>query len=367
MDRKGFPAAVLYVICQLGLVFFLYPADLIGSMETGHSLGILLGILVHFLMITIYIKGLNLAKRKDVLEIFSNTSRILAWICLLPVFFYTASAFIITIRAYSEMLILVFLPNTPVWAILLLLITISCIIVLQGIQSMARTALLAGVLFILPIVFVLCLSFQNADWRFALPLVDRYQTFFVSDNLYQTSLSVFAGGFLFLGFLPSSMDIRIRKIWYVNLLMLPMYFLSVYLPLLTFGQASAKLYEFPVLMTIDTLNITWLMFDRATIFFLLSIVGLAILFMGICLWMLGVMMKRAIPLIPTSYIIVGLTVVLFCISVAIPNWVYLRNFQTYLAPLRLYVLLGVPLLTLWLGLRLKRKNSRKTNRKTEVI
>lgn len=50
------------------------------------------------------------------------------------------------------------------------------------------------------------------------------------------------------------------------LLLLPMFLLSVYLPLLTFGQATAELYEFPMLMTIDTVNITWLLFDRITIF-----------------------------------------------------------------------------------------------------
>ena len=51
------------------------------------------------------------------------------------------------------------------------------------------------------------------------------------------------------------------------LLLFPMFLLSVYLPLLTFGHATAELYEFPMLMTIDTVNITWLLFDRITIFF----------------------------------------------------------------------------------------------------
>lgn len=363
MDKNGYQATILYVVCHMGLIFFLYPADLFSSMKMGHWIGISISYGLHIAALYMYLKGLQWGGSRNVVDLFRSGGKLLAWMLLLPAFFYFGIAIIITLRAYSEMLTLVFLSSTPLWAIQLLLIGIALLMAWQGMASMARTGVLMVILFTFPILFVLCFSFQNVDWYYLLPLIDPQQTFhFLAKPDFLVSLFVYAGGFFFLGLLPPSIQISVKKMMLGCLLLLPMFLLSVYLPLLTFGQATAELYQFPMLMTIDTVNITWLLFDRITIFFLLSLMAFALLYLGVTLWVLVTMTKRAVPIIPETYLLIALTVGLFAISLAIPNWDYLKKLQEWIVPLRMYIFLVVPLITFIIGWRHKHQ----ANRTTEV-
>lgn len=358
MDKSGLQATMIYLVSHMGLIFFLYPSDLFGGMETGHWIGILLSYVLHMIAIFLYLKGLQMASHQNILDIFRSAGKVIAWTLLLPAFVYMIIAFTITIRAYSEMITLVFLSTTPVWAIMLLLILIAFLMAWQGIASIARTAVLLVILFSLPILFVLYFSFQNADWYYLLPLIEHNQSFaFVTDVNFQVSLFVYAGGFLFLGFLPPTIHISIKKMMLSVLLLLPMLLIAAYLPLLTFGHSTAKLYEFPVLMTIDTVSVTWLMFDRITIFFLLSLMSFAFLYLGLTLWILVTFSARAVPFIRGPYLLIGLTIGLYTISIAIPNWDSLEYVQIWIIPIRLYNFLILPLLTFILGWRIKRNQT----------
>ncbi|MEK4117892.1 GerAB/ArcD/ProY family transporter [Paenibacillus sp. FSL W8-0919] len=361
MDKSGYQATILYVICHMGLIFFLYPSDLFTAMDMGHWIGIGISYALHTAALYVYLKGLTWTAQKNVVDMFRSIGTFFAWLLLIPVFFYFGIAIIITLRAYSEMLTLVFLSSTPLWAIQLLLIGIAFLMAWQGMASMARTGVLLVILFSFPILFVLCLSFQNVDWYYLLPIIDREQTFhFLIKPDFLVSLFVYAGGFFFLGLLPPSIHISLKKMMLGCLLLLPMFLLSVYLPLLTFGQTTAELYEFPMLMTIDTVNITWLLFDRITIFFLLSLMAFALLYLGVTLWILLTLTKRAIPVIPNLYLLIVLTAGLFAISMAIPNWDFLKKLQGWIIPLRMYIFLIVPLITFIIGWRHKHKASRTT-------
>ncbi|MFG1732958.1 GerAB/ArcD/ProY family transporter [Paenibacillus sp. 843] len=366
MDKSGYHATILYVVCHMGLIFFLYPSDLFSGMKMGHWIGISISYALHAVALFMYIKGLQWAAQRNVVnivDVFRSAGKYLAWIFLLPAFFYFGIAIIITLRAYSEMLNLVFLSTTPLWAIQLLLIAIAFLMAWQGMASMARTSILLVILFTFPIIFVLCFSFQNLDWYYLMPIIDPEQSFqFLAKPDFLVSLFVYAGGFFFLGLLPPSIHISIKKMMLGCLLLLPMFLLSVYLPLLTFGQATAELYQFPMLMTIDTVNITWLLFDRVTIFFLLSLMAFALLYLGVTLWVLVTLTKRAAPMIPNIYLLIALTAGLFAISIAIPNWDFLKKLQVWIIPLRLYIFLVLPLITFIIGWRHKHK----ANRATEV-
>ncbi|MCM3257368.1 spore germination protein [Paenibacillus lautus] len=363
MDKNGYQATILYVVCHMGLIFFLYPSDMFSGMDMGHWIGISISYALHAAALYMYIKGLKWAAQRNVVDMFRSTGKYLAWILLLPAFFYFGIAIIVTLRAYSEMLTLVFLSSTPLWAVQLLLIAIGLLMAWQGMPSMARTSVLLVVLFMFPILFVLCLGFQNVDWYYLLPLIDREQSLhFIAKPDFLVSLFVYAGGSFFLGLLPPSIHISLKKMMLGCLLLLPMFFLSVYLPLLTFGQSTAELYQFPMLMTIDTVNITWLLFDRITIFFLLSLMAFALLYLGVTLWVLATLAQKAVPNVPSVYLLIALTAGLFAISLAIPNWNSLKNLQVWIIPLRMYIFLVLPLITFLIGWRHKHK----ANRATEV-
>lgn len=122
MDKNGYQATVLYVICHMALIFFLYPSDLFSAMDMGHWIGISISYALHAIALYMYVKGLQWTAHRNVVDMFGSVSRFLPRLLLLPAFLYFGVAIIITIRAYSEMLTLVFLSNTPLWAIQLLLI-----------------------------------------------------------------------------------------------------------------------------------------------------------------------------------------------------------------------------------------------------
>ncbi|EFU41062.1 Spore germination protein [Paenibacillus vortex V453] len=72
--------------------------------------------------------------------------------------------------------------------------------------------------------------------------------------------------------------------------------------------------------------------------------------------------KKALPFIPDPYGLIGLTILLFVISLAIPDWDFLKQLQIGIIPLRLYIFIVIPVLTFIMGWRLKNK----ANRKAEV-
>lgn len=181
-------------------------------MDMGHWIGIAISYALHAIALYMYVKGLQWAAHRNVVDIFGSVGKFLPWLLLLPALLYFGVAIIITIRAYSEMLTLVFLSSTPLWAIQLLLISIAFLMAWQGISSMARTSVLLVILFTIPILFVLCFSFQNVDWYYLLPIIDPGQSFhFLAKPDFLVSLFVYAGGFFFLGLLPPSIQISTKK------------------------------------------------------------------------------------------------------------------------------------------------------------
>ena len=51
----------------------------------------------------------------------------------------------------------------------------------------------------------------------------------------------------------------------------------------------------------------------------------AFLFLGVTLWVLITLAKRAVPFIPQNFLLIALTIGLFAISIAIPNWDFLKT------------------------------------------
>ncbi|MGD6840881.1 GerAB/ArcD/ProY family transporter, partial [Bacillus thuringiensis] len=88
--------------------------------------------------------------------------------------------------------------------------------------------------------------------------------------------------------------------------------MSVYIPVLTFGQATASTFMFPFVMTVDAINITWLMFDRLTMFFLLSIVIFILLFISLVLWMsVRIINKCLLPTMKPSYLVIAISLIIY--------------------------------------------------------
>lgn len=354
---KSLQVMAMYLLTHIGLIFFLYPTDIIGSLSVGHWSAILLGFACHIAVIGLFTKGLSYAAPKSVIDIFLETGKMAAVLLLLPVLLYFLMILIITVRAYSEIITLVFLANMPLWAIMALLLAVSTYISALGIESMFRTGLLVAVLFLPFLFLVFCLSFQNVDWRYIFPLMDEQAASFsyVFSRSYLLSMFAFTGGFMFLGFIPPYVPYNWRKVLWTASLLLPVFLISTYVPLLTFGQNTASQFQFPFIMAIDTVNVTWLMFDRVTMFFMISLICFVVLFLSLIIWKTTELIRRGIPSVHPMRAKLVLAVAIFVVCLYIPDWKHVEELLWWNTFPRLYVMTVIPIATLVLGIRHHRK------------
>ncbi|WP_219838722.1 GerAB/ArcD/ProY family transporter [Paenibacillus sp. R14(2021)] len=349
---KNMHVAVAYVITHMGLMFYSYPADVIESTKEAHWLPIMVGFLFHLTIISVYMKGISLMKGQNLITVLMNKNKGLAWAALFPVSVYLFVNIILTVRSYAEIISIIFLSNTPLWVLMLLLLIIPAYMALHGgAKGLMRTSLLLAILFILPILFVLINSFQHVDFRYALPLLptSSHMFSFLLHPAYYKSIFVFTAGFLFLGFIPSSVPYKPKTIIKSSFMLLPLYLFSVYIPILTLGQETARQLEFPYTFTVDTIEIDWLMFDRITVFMLLSLMAFSMMFIAVTFWCLQTVIRQSIKDIRPLYLMPVIVVVSFSVCLSIPDWKIVDHAYQLNSYLRGYVALTIPPIALIAG------------------
>ncbi|RED57241.1 GerAB/ArcD/ProY family transporter [Cohnella lupini] len=356
--NKSMHVITMYILSHLGFMFFVYPDNVISSTEEGHWVPILVGCIVHLLVIWTYMKGLSYFPGKNIIEIYSKAGRIASLLFLGPAALYIVGMIIVMIRAFSEIMTIVFLSNTPLWAIMAVKIGIMIYIASKGGEAIFRIGILIALLF-LPVVMIMFFSsFQNVDWRYLFPLLTKDFSFLTRRSFYE-SFFAFGGGFLFLGFAQPHFSYSSKRVLISVLCVIPFFFLAAYVPLLTFGHATANTLHYPYIVTMDSVHVNWLMFDRLTMFFLLSLDAFLMLFLGLMLWMAICISKRYLPLFK-SYHLGAISIIIFCVCLMIPEWEVVEKLFWWIAVLRIYVFLTVPISILLLGLRSKGKGIRKS-------
>ncbi|KQL49789.1 hypothetical protein AN963_08790 [Brevibacillus choshinensis] len=354
---KSLQVITMYLLTHIGLIFFMYPTDIIESVPVGHWSAILLGFACHVIVIGVYTKGLSYAAPKNVIDMFLVMGKVFTVILLLPVTVYFVMILVITVRAYSEIITLIFLANMQMWAIMALLLAVAVLICALGIETLFRTGVLVAVLFLPILLLIFCLSFQNVDWYYAFPLMDEQAASlsYIVSRPYLLSMFAFTGGFMFLGFIPPSIPYKRHKVMWASAVLLPLFLISTYIPLLTFGQNTASKFQFPFVMAIDTVNVTWLMFDRITMFFMISLICFVLLFLSIVMWKTTLLIRRGFPFIQPVHANLLLALAIFIVCLQIPDWKSVQQLLWWNTYLRLYVMTVIPLVTLVLGIRHHRK------------
>ncbi|WP_246469676.1 GerAB/ArcD/ProY family transporter [Cohnella nanjingensis] len=356
---KSLQVMVMYLLTHIGLIFFMYPTDIIEVVDVGHWSAILLGFALHVALMGIFLKGLGYFAPRNLIDIFLGVGKVFSIILLLPVTLYFLMTIIIDIRAYSEIVTLVFLAKTPLWVTMVLLLSVPAFISALGVETLFRSGVLVAILFFPFLLLIFCLSFQNADWRYIFPLMDKQAASlsYVVSRPYLLSLFAFTGGFMFLGFIPPYITYKRRKVMWASALLLPFFLISVYVPILTFGQSTASRFQFPFITAVDTVNISWLMFDRVTLFLLLSLVCFAMLFISLIMWKTTLLIRRGFPSIRPVTTTMLLSLAIFIVCLYIPDWKTVERLLWWNTYLRLYVMIVIPFITLFLGIRHHRKGA----------
>ncbi|KKI89433.1 hypothetical protein WQ54_26565 [Bacillus sp. SA1-12] len=355
---KSYHVMLIYILSHLGLIFFMYPSNVVDSTSQGHWLPIVLGIIVHFIFLSIYIKGLSFFPKKDIITIYSSIGKWASALFVVPVLLYFIMIIFITARAYSEIITIVFLSNTPLWAILLLLLSISTYLSVNGVEVIFRTGLLLAILFLPIIIVIFFTSFQNVDWRYTIPFDSNFQ--FLKKRTYYESFFAFTGGFLFLGFVQPYFSYKRGSVLVAAIILIPFFVFSVYIPVLTFGQATASTMFLPYVVVVDAIDINWLMFDRVTMFFLLSLIAFIMIFLSLIMWTASRIINNYLPSIKPVYLAIFLSICIFFSSVMITSWKDVEQLFWWNTFLRFYVLIAVPVSIYFFGRRLKRKDKHET-------
>jgi spore germination protein BB len=350
MDRSWL-VALTYFITNLGLIFFLYPGDIIACTEDGHWIPILLGFTVQIIVLAIYMKGLGYLGNKDIISLYLGIGKGMPFLILLPIAVYLLMVCIVAVRTLAEIMTIVFLSSTPLWAIMLLFLVISTYISFKGITSILRTSVLLGFINAPIILFFFSASFQNVDWRYVFPLIGNAS--FLTAPSFLTSFFVCAGGFLFLGFIQPYVAFRRGYVMIAALALLPFFVFSVYIPLLTFGKATASTFYFPFIISLDTISITWVMFDRITIFLFLSLTSFLMILLSISMWSTMRVVNQSIPVMKPLYLLLAIPLFVLIVCLAVPSWKDIEKIFWWSTYLRFYILLTVPLSTYFFGMRFK--------------
>ncbi|NOU65125.1 GerAB/ArcD/ProY family transporter [Paenibacillus sp. LMG 31461] len=352
---KNMQVAVVYIITHLGLIFFLYPTDIIASTQEAHWAPVLVGYVIHITVVFIYLKGLSYFGNQNIIQILINKNKVIAWLTLFPAFLYLSLVIVITIRAYAEIISIVILADTPIWLLMCLLLGVPVFMVMHGgIKALLRTGVLLGILFLPPMLFVMVSSFQNVDMYYALPIIPKDPTklfSFLTHFSYYKSLFAFAGGFLFLGFIPSSLTFKPKTIYISSVAVFLFFLLSIYIPIMTLGGETSRQLAFPFIFAIDTIEINWLMFDRITIFFLLSLIAFVMLFIALTLWQIACLIRTNAQKMPNKYLLSAIALVVFLICLCIPEWEDIERLLQWNSILRLYVSLVIPSVIFIIGYR----------------
>jgi Spore germination protein len=346
---------MVYFISHLGLIFFMFPYNIISSTKQGYWFPVLIGVLTHFILLIIYLKGLQHFPKKDIISIFSEKGKWFTLFLTFPLLIYFVIIIIITVRAYAEIITIVFLANTPVWAILILLLSISMFMAVNGVEVIFRTGFLLSIILI-PIILVISVSsFQNIDWHFALPINSKID--FLEKKGYYQSYFAFTSCFLFLGFVRPYITYTNKKVLLAAVCLIPFYFLAVYIPVLTFGPITASTTLLPYVVVVDAININWLMFDRVTMFFLLSLIAFVMLFLSLAGWQAARIIQYCIPKLKSSYLVIILFTAIYFSCFLLRDWQEIENLSSWNSPLRFYVVVTIPLAVFILGKRKARRNA----------
>ncbi|MGO4699308.1 GerAB/ArcD/ProY family transporter [Paenibacillus sp. 2TAB26] len=348
---KSWSITITFFAVHLSLIFFLYPENMIEIARFGQWAYILTGFTLELLFLRFYFSGLAAFPGEDLTEIVRRYGIWTARILLLPLVFYFFMSFVLLNRSHAELVTVVFLPKTPIWAILLIMLGIPLQAAIHGLKAIMRGSVILMFVVLPFILFSLVTCFQNTNLNFVFPL--NIEPSFWRKESFLTGMLAHSA-FLFLGMTSSKINFsskRLRLMLYCTMgALLPLYFLANYIPLLIFGPATAVRFPFPFLSALDTVNLEWLFVDRITMFYLVSTLSFIFIYSSILQWMVATMLAKLYVPISTKVLCWAVTLLAYWVSVSIPDWEMIEQLIILDTPLRLYSIGFIPLLIFVVGI-----------------
>ncbi|SFD54782.1 Spore germination protein [Bacillus sp. OV194] len=331
----------VFIIINLSFGYLVYPNLIYVLTKTAHWEVVMCQCFLQLILIWIYIKGLNYFPENDVIDIYLKMGRWAAIMFLTPFVINLIALVALNIRLHTEVIISIFLPRTPYWSIMTLLFFISVYTAIKGLGTILRSSIFIFLIVIPLVVFNIFSSFINFDLNNVTLGWNSPPKFLLNKNFFY--LLGFSS-FLFLGFMTSDTKLTFRKL-FVAWVSVTLFFLSVvYIPLFIFGQETVVMLTHPFLEAMDSIDISWFSFNRQTVFFGVSLVGLVILANAVILWMIGRIMQKMFKcsIVESSYWIIAFSFIAFIFALFVPNITLMEKWFLWSTGAQAYSMIIIP-------------------------
>jgi hypothetical protein len=260
-------------------------------------------------------------------------------------------SYVLMNRSHAEMVTVVFLPKTPIWAILLVMLGIPLQASLHGFKAILRGTVILMVVVMPLIIFSLATCFQKTNLNFIFPM-DVDPLFWRKEGFLTGLLAHSA--FLFLGMTSANSDFssaRVRRMLYIAMgALLPFFFVAIYIPLMIFAPGTIARFPYPLPSALDTVNLEWLIVDRITMFYVVSTLSFIFIYTSILVWMIASMLGKLYVPFSKKVLSWAIAFAAYVVCVWIPDWETIERLIFLDTPLRLYSIGFIPLLIYVIGM-----------------
>ena len=346
----------MFFLLHLASIFAIFPERMMASSSKGHWMAVIVLFAVELTALWFYLKALSLFPGKSVEEVCrAIMGRWGARLVLLPLLFFVALELVLLTYYQAAEIKTVLLRNTPITAISALFVSICMYGAWKGLTAMLRASIGWVILSIPFLLFSMVISFENFQFHYIFPIWDSGMSFLFHPDFYVGTV-IFAG-YLFLGATSPAMRIGFGTAAATLGTVFVFALVSVYIPLLVFGQETAEHLQYPMLMASDTVDLEWVIFDWLPSFYVVSSSGLGVVKVSVLLWLFVTIVKKMfLPKADKRWILVIACVLLYATCQRIPNAAILDRYLYLNTYFCMYATVGFPILVYFTA-RLRRKKA----------
>ncbi|WP_308639955.1 GerAB/ArcD/ProY family transporter [Paenibacillus silvisoli] len=317
---------IFFIGSHCAILFAAFTRAMLHSTAYGHWEPVCFNLLIELALLLLLLHGLRKAGGKDYADLFLPLGKWIGAALILPLAAFMMLIPILALRFFAELLIIVFIASSPLHMILGLLCLLMLFGASIGPQGMLRASTLLTLINFPVLLFAVFACFQNAKFVRVFPLLNSSMDFFDGGKIFVTLFSICP--ILLLGMLPPICKVRIAPLLISLGVIGMLYVIIVYIPIAVYGLNAAKLMNFPLMTSFDSVNISWTIFNRISLFYAVALLSFILTISNFSLWSSALMIHKLIPAWRETYIRICLCLVVFLISFFIPSWdEYVRVFS----------------------------------------
>ena len=202
------------------------------------------------------------------------------------------------------------------------------------------------------VVFSLISAVNNFDFNNLFPLYDSQLSFFKRPMFYSAFFA--HSGFLFLGLVKLKQKLSVRQVMPLLFILFIFALSSVYVPMLIFGQESIIYFRYPNVLTSDTVDNEWVVFDWLPTFFVIAMIAISMVEAAVSFWMITTLIEKLFIKKKRGWVIIFVGILSYCFSCYLSSIDMLEKLIVLNTSFCFYSISVIPLALLIMSLKYRR-------------